>query len=198
VAIYNLATESRSAEVVPWLLQVGGDYEVRIGPDANADGEMDSQPAPAKIRIESRGQPVPVTIPSRQQIVLEVRQTGSSTGKKPELPDVAISKQDISYNARHRTVEVKIHNIGARRARNVLLTLWQDQREVGSVRVPNIEAPLSFDPQVVRVALPVAQPPEKLKLTARLRLAEGEREITLMNNEATVELNLLPASKDKP
>jgi hypothetical protein len=198
VVICNLATEPRSAAVVPWLLQVGGDFEVRIAPDANDDGEMDVQPTPQQIRMESRGQPVPVTIPARQQIVLDVRQTGAANGAKPELPDLALSREDVTYNAHDGTVEVTIHNIGARAARNVQVTLLQDQREIGTVHVPSIEAPLGFDPQVVRVALPLTTKPNRVTVTARLSLPEGQREITLVNNEATVELDLPPAKKDTP
>ncbi|MBM4090832.1 MAG: hypothetical protein FJ276_15625, partial [Planctomycetes bacterium] len=95
--------------------------------------------------------------------------------------------EDVTYNARHRTVEVTVHNIGARPARNVLVTLWQDQREVGTVRIPNIEAPLSFDPQFARVALPIAWTGDRVTVTVRLRLAGDEREITLANNQVTVD-----------
>jgi len=196
VVIYNMAQEQKAAAVVPWLLDVGGTYEVKIGPDDDNDGKMDSVAVSDTVKVETRGQDFPFTIQPRRQLVMEIRMV--KQGFAGALyPDPGISAEDITYEPKFKTVIVTVHNIGAKRAKNIRVRLYEGDNEIGTSLIPNIEAPLDFNPQIVRVgfAFEISKPVHKL--TAKLELESGEPEITKTNNKATAEITAEDADRFK-
>jgi len=183
VALYNLSGQEKMAAIVPWLLEIGSEYELRIGPDSDDNGRIDQVLVTKRVHLQYRGQEVEFQLPSRQQQVLEMRKIGQSGGTVL-APDVAISAEDIRFVPEHHRVEVMVHNVGASAARNVVVSLCEGDHEIAREIIPNVEAPMQLDPQVVRISFPFNARSE----TARLRVVldpDGQiEEITKRNNQA--------------
>lgn len=188
VAVYNLSDETKRAAVVPWLLDSGAKYECRIGPDRDNDGQMDEIAEKNIVLLENRGQEFPFRIESREQLVIEIVRVSDFQGRAL-FPDLALSSEDVAYNASMRTVEVSVHNIGGARAKGVSVILLDGEREIGRTRIPNIEAPLDLDPKIVRVGFRFEPSSTSHALTAVVELENGKPEITKVNNKVTLKVD---------
>ncbi len=183
LVIFNLSQATKSTAIIPWLLETGAQYELKLGPDADSDGRLDKVSESRTVSLEYRGQEVAFQLPSRTQYVVEMRKIGES-GRPPLAPDVALSPADIRFVPDYHQVEVAVHNVGAVAAKGVVVALYAGEREIGRQRIPNVDAPADFDPEVVRVSFSF-QPVSASETFKAVLDPEGSlKEITKRNNQA--------------
>jgi hypothetical protein len=184
VVLYNISQQEKSAGVIPWLLQVGAEYDFRIGPDSDSDGRMDGIAEQRTVRLRQRGQAVEFRVAGRSQVVIELSKRGQGAVISP-ASDLGLAASDIRFVPEYRRVDVTVHNVGSERARGVTVALFARDKEVGRVRIPNIEAPLDLDPKSVRVSFAFQPAGDTEELTAVVDPAGEIEEITKLNNRAT-------------
>jgi hypothetical protein len=185
VALFNISETEKKAGVIPWLLEVGAEYDFRVGPDRDGDGRMDGVAEQRTVRLKQRGQPVEFRFPGRSQMVVELAKRGEA-GKPALAPDLGLSSTDIRYAAEYRRVEVTVHNVGSSRAQGIAVVLLAGDREIGRLRIPNLEAPLDLDPKYVRVSFPYQPAGERQEFTVIVDPGGEIEEITKRNNRVTV------------
>ena len=86
---------------------------------------------------------------------------------------------------------MKVHNIGNKAARNVLVKLWagegDEKEEVGEAMVSYLESPLTLDPQTKLVSFLVEPEQRNKKLTVAIDPDDEIYEITERNNTLRLE-----------
>ena len=187
IALYSFADGPGSAEIVPWLLDVGPEYRIETGPDEDDDGLLDSVVMSKVRRLTHRGRGFLVDLPFRQSTILRIEhETGDPI--RSLAPDLALSSRDISFVPEYRRVDVTVHNIGGREARSFDVALYNGNRPVGRKRVPNLPAPEGLVPSTVRIGFPFVPKLSKGKFRAAVDEEGAIDEIAERNNVAEVEL----------
>jgi hypothetical protein len=183
VRLYNMSREERAGGVVPWGLQVGAQYRCRAGA-----GEQ-------TMVLRSLGQEIPVVLPGRTEIVLDVTRASEAPARRL-VSDLALSSADVRFIPEYHRLDVSVHNIGAAAARRVVVALMEGGREVGRQVIPNIEAPVDLDPKVVRVGFEFTPTRPRHAFTVVIDPDGTIEELTDRNNRVTVEIDT-PAAPRK-
>jgi hypothetical protein len=144
VAIFSFANEPRTAAVRTWRLPHGR-YQVRLGPDADDDGALDSVSREAPQRLY-RGARVEVVLPPQRLTLLDI----TPLTILPSIfarPDLALSSLDSS-RAADGTATVRVHNIGSATASQVSVTLMRNGERVATKVIEELAAPLDLKPRI--------------------------------------------------
>ncbi len=178
IAMMNLRQEPREGALRFWQLEPG-DYEVKIGPDANDDGVMDSVQSTRTLAIE-RMASMSVSLPPRQQMIYEFRQLKRGLSLH-QRPDVAITSDDIKREGGN--LQVTIHNIGGVEAKNITVAL-QDKngKLLASQTLAQLAAPLDLIPKAATIVLPYSAQATQVILDPQNALTE----ITKINNQVAL------------
>ncbi len=193
--IYSFLPEDREVGIRLWRLEVGGAYELKAGPDTDENWEMDEVGTAKEFVLEHRGDSVRFNLPSRQLQVVEVKQTKAPAARIKSMPDLGISDEDVFW-MHEGELAVKVHNIGNKAARNVLVKLWagegDEKEEVGEAMVSYLESPLTLDPQTKLVSFLVEPEQRNKKLTVAIDPDDEIYEITERNNTFRLEAEPAP------
>lgn len=161
-----------------WQLEPGK-YELKIGPDANDDGTMDSVTTTQTLDLK-RMIAVPVTLPSRRAMIYEFHQLKKYMPLR-ERPDVAISPDDVRHDGTN--INVKVHNIGAAEAKNIVVALRDKNGKVLASKVlSTLAAPLDLIPKTATVIVPAVAGATEVILDPESTLTE----ITEINNKVAL------------
>ena len=188
VVLYNMSEEPKEVGIRPWILAPGSVYMVKIGADTDGDGEMDGHSPGREWMLAQRGVPIVFELPARRQLVVEVNHLRRGAETKL-LPDVGISREDITYSSKSEQLIVKVHNVGSESARRVKLVVYDGDpadagAEIGRHVIPHIPAPIDLDPKTVRIGFPYNLQGSRHAIFAVLD-PDGEiDEITDVNNQA--------------
>jgi len=180
VALYNFAPQARQVTMRVWRLR-SGEYNVRIGPDADGDDTID-KPAVDRTERLFKYAPVRISLPSRTPYLAECRLLRELDPVEDRC-DLAIGHKDVVYDAKTDSVTVTVHSLGCKPTPEAtLLVTGEKGLELLRAVVPPMQAPLDFKPRTARfVARNV-----KAKGATRIRAAvdpEGKvAEITDENN----------------
>jgi hypothetical protein len=178
VAMMNLREQPREGALRFWQLEPG-EYELKIGPDANDDGVMDSVQSTRTLEIE-RMVSMPVSLPARQQMIYEFRQLQRGIPLH-QRPDVAITSDDIKREGDN--LHVTIHNIGGIDAKEVTVALKDKSGKILATQVlAQLAAPLDLIPKTATVVLPYSPQATQVILDPQNALTE----ITKVNNQVTL------------
>ena len=158
VALYNFTEKPLAGRMRVWRLDHGR-YRVRVGPDADDDGAMEDPVRVEEMELQ-RYAPIPLDLPPRQVTVLEAEQV-ERLDDILERADLALSPIDTRLAA-DGALEVKVHNIGARPARDVTVCLVRHDESVASRTIALIEDPYDLDPRIVSLGFPGAQPGDEV------------------------------------
>jgi hypothetical protein len=174
VAMVNLRTDPREGLFRVWMLDPG-QYELKIGPDANNDGVMDRVESTRALDLK-RMSPVTVSLPARRLMIYELHQLKAYTPLDQRC-DVAISADDVGRDGAN--LKVTVHNIGAVAAENVVVAVQDAHGKVlASTVIPRLEAPLDLMPKTAEVSLPASADAATVVLDPQHKLTE----ITEANN----------------
>jgi len=176
VRLYNMSRDERAGGVVPWALPVGAEYRCRAGTQEQT------------MMLRSLGQEIPVTLPGRTEVVLEVTRT-TGTSKQRLVSDLSLSSADVRFVPEYHRLDVTVHNIGAAAARKIVVILMEGGREVGRQVIPNIEAPVDLDPKVVRIGFEFTPAKPRHAFTVVIDPDGKIEELTDRNNRVTVEID---------
>ncbi len=187
VQLFSFHPEPRSAELVPWLLDVGPNYKVTSGLDSDVDGHPDQAPVTVLRQLVHRGQGFAVEVPSRTAVVVDIRYE-SGEPSQAHAADLALSRQDIEFVPEYRRVDVTVHNVGAAAARAFDVAVYRGGELVGRRTVPHLPAPSSLVPSTVRVGFPFSPTEDAGRFRAVLDEGGQVPEITERNNSAQAEL----------
>lgn len=188
VALYSLSRQTETVKIVPWLLDVGPVYKIEVGPDDDADGDLESITREHSRRLAHRGLGFAVELPPRQGTVVRV-QWESGKPNRSLAADLAVSPRDIQFIPEYRRVDVTVHNIGAIPARSLEVALYEADRLVGRQLVPGVQAPDALLPAAVRVGFPFTPKSPRGKFRAVVDATNGIPEISERNNEAQADLD---------
>lgn len=197
VVIYNFDHQQKDASLISWTLRPGDEFELTAGPDNDSDTLADEITQRKTLRVESLAQEVRFRIPGRTQLVLDLRRIAQGTAPRL-LPDLALTKEDIAFRGEFGKIDVAVHNIGGAAAEDCDVILLDDaNRELGRQAIPHLPAPDQLDARIVRVAFPIDLTKLLGKtLTVRVEAQSGDKEITLVNNQASATCPLkLPPRK---
>jgi hypothetical protein len=143
VLLYSFAEAPRPGRLTFWAL-AHGRYRLTLGPDADGDDRPD-RIARDEVVVLHRGASLPVTLPPRQAIVLELRQQ-QPLDDLLARPDLAVSPLDLKVEG--GAVTGFVHNIGAAPSPATEVVLVDAAgKAVARQAVPPIEAPLDLVPR---------------------------------------------------
>lgn len=179
LTMFNLRETPRKGTLRVWQLEPG-QYELKIGPDANDDSVMDSV-ASTQILDLKRMSAVPVSLPSRCAMIYEFRQLKKYAPLR-ERSDVAISPADIRHD--DTKINVTVHNIGGAEAKNITVALVDQNGKILTSKVlSTLAAPLDLLPKTATVTLPSHSNATEVVLDPQNALTE----ITELNNSVKLE-----------
>jgi len=183
--IYSFLPEDREVGIRPWRLQVGGKYELKVGPDTDENWEIDEAGTTKEFVLEHRGDSVRFNLPSRQLQVVEVRQTKAPVVQAKYSPDLGISDEDVFWLS-DQEVAARVHNIGSKSASNIrveLSVVEEDERQkVGEAVISYLDSPLTLDPQTKLVSFLVKEELRGGPLVVTIDPDDEIYEITERNN----------------
>jgi hypothetical protein len=186
-ALYSMAPDPKEASVLPWLLDLGAEYSLEVGPDRNQDGRMDQVAESRVFTLAQRGQEIRVRFPARTTWIVDVRKTREVASPRVLLPDLALSPEDIRFVAEYQRVDVTVHNVGSAAARGARVLLYDGDLQMGSQTIPNIDAPLNLDPKSVRVGFHFVPSRTRHTLKAVIDHDGRIKEINESNNSAVAD-----------
>ncbi|MEE8428879.1 MAG: CARDB domain-containing protein [Gammaproteobacteria bacterium] len=157
-----------------------GQGELRIGPDANADGTMDSVTQTVPIAEIRKGTEVRFTIPSNALQLIQIIVTNPQPRDLTGLPDLAVGYQDIQIA--NDQARVTVHNIGTGATGNVTVRLLDTTSTViGAVEQINLAGFTDMNP--VTTSLNWTIPAGRTAGSVVLDQEQTVDEITELNNQ---------------
>ncbi len=193
--IYNFGTSNASLGMQLWRKLPFGDYDIDLG-TAKSDDTIDTNDPVQTLNgvaLHRPGSLVPLSVPPGTLQKLEVRLQGAPL-VLPELEDLAVGIDDISYDASNGELVIKVHNLG----RKVSVPATVDvhairQRPRGGglqitivaqgASVPPVNGTDKFVVSHTEIRLPFTPIPGA---TIKVQLFAGADEITSSNNSVEV------------
>ena len=144
VALYNFSDAQLEGLMRVWRLDHGR-YRVRLGPDADDDGTMDAIAEEHTIEL-LRYAPIDLALPPGQVTIIEATQI-EKLDDIMERADLALSPIDTKLDSKGG-VDVRVHNIGAKPARDIVVKLLRGEAVIGSKTIDHIEDPHDLEPRI--------------------------------------------------
>lgn len=185
VWLVNTGEETIAPVMRAWRLEHGR-YEVRLGADADGDGQIDDAAEPGTVEL-ARGMRMPVpALQPRRPAVLEITQT-EALEPITDRPDLAIGEGDLAIDPATGQATLTIHNIGARNAGPFTVRVARKGREEQTaVEIAGLPAPQGFAPSRVEVGLPGLNLSAGATMLVAVDPEDAIAEITEDNNEAVL------------
>ncbi|MBL8897579.1 MAG: hypothetical protein JNM84_08125 [Planctomycetes bacterium] len=184
--LFNFDPRARDVELRVWRGLDLGDYELRLGNDANHDDQLDGSPhTTLPVRLERRGQTL--RLPSVPSGVLQIVQL-VRLAPLPPAPalraDPALSSHDVRLVSATQ-LEVLVHNLGNTAVpAGAQLELLQGAQVLATANLPAIPAPLDLTPRSITANLPYAPPQPGAPI--QLRVLTTAPQITSFNDAISV------------
>jgi hypothetical protein len=176
--LYNFDSEPLEGSMRVWTLQPGS-YQLRLGVDGDNDDTFDVNPEPRSVTLQ-RADRIPITLPPKQILVLELIQTEAHPALFPR-PDLAISAREIRIQG--DTLVVPVHNIGSADAPATEIVVKDDNGQIlAREQVPPLAAPLDLIPKIHTLPMPLPKLDPGTILHIELDAAKQVREIYEGNN----------------
>ncbi len=178
VLLYNFDSKPLKGRMRVWTLQPGR-YQLSLGVDNDSDDTPDAKSEQRAVTLQ-RADAIPLTLPPKQVVVLELNQTETHPTLFPR-PDLAISPREVRIEG--DVLVVPVHNIGSMDAPTTELVVRDDQgRALARAQVPPLAAPLDLIPKVHTLRLPVPEVAPGTTLDIELDPANRVHEIYEGNN----------------
>ena len=178
LAMFNFTNTPQTGLIRVWRLE-NGKYDVRIGIDDNDDGEINQEVSKTNMTLH-RYSPINFTIPPRKIIIIEAKQTKKLDNLRART-DVAVSPFEMKFTP-GQPLNIKVHNIGAKEAKNVKVVLKRGGKVVAEKIISNLPAPLDLKPKIVIVTFKDVQANDEVILDPENQIDE----ITKHNNRVLV------------
>jgi hypothetical protein len=174
--------------LVPWKLELGAEYRVTWGPDAEGNGELGRNSGELVFRLNERGQSVDIPLETGQAYAVKIVQT-TPTALQSLLPDLAVGPEDVDYSADWELLFVSVHNIGAAPTGEYEVLVQETEsgrswRAVGNALAP----PLDLTPKKTRFGFKFQPTKDKHLFEIQVRHLKDQPEISSRNNSLKVEV----------
>ncbi|MCX6376775.1 MAG: hypothetical protein NTU88_12205, partial [Armatimonadetes bacterium] len=190
---YNFAAKPRTVGLRFWRL-APGDYTWRLGVDSDGDDEIERALKSGKLRVKERGERLRLSLPARQVLVLEVRQS-SVRGSASGLPDIAVAADEVTVRRSvlspdEADIVVPIHNLGPAPAENVTVNIKVEQGAVSQLITRKLSLPACSDlePAYRTIHAGFSLLPGSIRLTVSASF--NGNEITRRNNACRVPVTI--------
>ncbi|MHC4874119.1 MAG: hypothetical protein ACYTFY_19900 [Planctomycetota bacterium] len=144
LSIYNFKKEKLTGTLRLHRL-FNGNYEVRTGIDNNDDGTIDNETEKANKKLQ-RYSSLNLTLEPQKITVIEIKQLEKYDNIK-DRADPALSPIDTKLDS--GTASVKLHNIGAKAARDVKVIMKRKGKVIAEKTIPEIAAPIDLKPKII-------------------------------------------------
>ena len=171
VSFYNFKDTQEKGALRVWRLEPG-QYKVALGLDENDDNRIDRVLNEQNLDLQ-RYSTFDITLPAGKICVLNITQIKKYDDLRHRA-DLALSPLDASL-AKNGSVVVRVHNIGAKTAENITVTLMRGGRIIATHAIDPLEAPLDLAPRIKEVTFQNTQPGDIITLdpdNAILEIAE--------------------------
>jgi len=171
VSFFNFKDTPQKGALRVWRLEPGR-YKVMLGLDEDDDNRIDRVLRERSLDLR-RYAAFDITLPSKKICVLDVSQIKKYDDLRRRA-DLALSPLDSSL-AKNGSVVVRVHNIGAKTAENITVTLTRRGQTIATRTIDALEAPLDLGPRIKEVTFQDAQPGDVITLdpdNAILEIAE--------------------------
>ncbi len=177
---YNFEPAAQTGKLRVWRLEPGT-YRVRTGIDTNGDDKIDEplgQPRTLDLR---RYEPIPITLPSRKLVVVDVTQIANDPVPLAQRCDLGITREDAVRD--ETTLTVKVHNLGCEASGPFSVAVKDsDAKTLATQKHHGLDGVLDLQPKVA--AFTFADLPTSGSL--RVEVRGPAKEITEVNNTAEV------------
>ncbi|MFC1734710.1 hypothetical protein ACFL1X_01240 [Candidatus Hydrogenedentota bacterium] len=186
---YNFNENDEPVQMKLWKLEVGGEYEVKVGIDDNDDDKIDKVIKSFPYKQVHRGDAIKFVIPARKAVVVDVEQTKAGKGMPKRVVDLAMAPVDINYD--DGNLSVTVHNIGNLDCGKFKVNVWQGEAKTGkllkSFERSSLEAPNDLEPRLTTESiswqLPKSATTDKpVRITVEIDADDAHYEITEVNN----------------
>ena len=177
VLLYSFHDEPREIGMRVWRL-AEGTYRIGYGKDADRDDMIDAVLEERETAL-SRWSRIPLTVPPRIQMVLELDQVAKG-GDIRNRPDLALSHRDLVYHRAESALIVVVHNIGAVATPASEIVLSRAGKVLARKEVPALPAPTDFLPKKTEVRFDGIDDPAGIAV--QVDPADRVDEITESNN----------------
>lgn len=190
VLLFNFNKRRKNATLRLWQLEPG-EYELTVGPDTDGDDEAEEVAHRKKLSVRRATQvslPIPFGVPQVAHFGQLSRKTISRL-----LPDLAIGRDDVSYNKRDRSLEVVVHNIGAKAVGPFEVKLLTERgRTIDAKKLAGLEAPIDLTPRTALIRFPMKEKALEEVRAVSVESVNRELEITTENNRVAGPLSESP------
>jgi hypothetical protein len=195
VLMYGFHHGTKDAGLVLWELENGGTYQVTVGDDNDGDGVVDTVDYTRTFEYLTKGQEVPIKLVGSAEKLVTVRQVENGTDVRVLLPDLAITREDISENATTGKLDILVHNIGANVSGPFFVTVEDADladNDLARVWSGNLSQPVDLLPSTRLISLRLERAPSFGNVSVTIGPIPGSDfiEITTLNNRAEASLNL--------
>ena len=185
VLIYNFNKSRKSIEFRVWQLE-SGRYEVTVGVDHDGDDSEDAVEYRQTVDVR-RGTRIRVPVQFAKLQVVRVTQK-SKSDEPALLPDLALCRSDIEYQAREQLLEVTVHNVGSVDSGPFTVELQRTKgRVIASKSLDGLAAPIDLKPRRALVSFPLDRKACGKVRRVVVRPRKPTLEITDENNAVSVE-----------
>jgi hypothetical protein len=151
IVAFNMAKTFQDVNLRIWELE-NGTYDVFEGTDLNDDDQADIITTRRTLPLK-RYSVVPLTLRPRRTTIIEIKQAQKGTPIW-ELPDLAISAEDLQFDPINERGQLVIHNIGSKKSPAFTLEVENEKREILlKKQLDGIDAPVDFLPKKTVVDL---------------------------------------------
>ena len=159
VLLYGLRDEPADIVLRTWQL-TPGKYALQLGPDADNDRQIDKAEMAHEIEInEQRANAVAFTLPPRRLMVLELKQIEAFPDSGFELPDLAISPEDMHFDPVKSILTVRVHNVGIKPVGPFEISLRDAAgKTLATAKAEALDWPSDLLPRTLNVKFMVKEP----------------------------------------
>jgi len=181
LVVFNSSKSLQDVILRVWELE-NGTYDVIEGTDVNGDDQAEVVTTNRTLPLK-RHVAIPVSLRPRRTTVIEIKQTHKGTPLW-ELPDLAISSEDVQYDAATDRLKMTIHNIGGKKSPPFELTVESEKRTpLFKKELDGLEAPTDLQPKTVTVELSGLRNRGARSIIIKLDPGDHVEEITDENNQ---------------
>jgi hypothetical protein len=186
VIAYNLAKSLQDVDMRVWELE-NGSYQVVEGTDVNGDDQIDVVTTKRTLSLRRRVA-IPLALRPRKVTIIEISQLQKGTPLWG-LPDLAISREDLQYDAATDQGKLIIHNIGGKKSSSFTLVVENEKKAVLLRKeIDGLEAPVDLKPKTVSTELSGLRTRGARTLVLRIDPENKVEEITEENNQLRMQI----------
>ena len=185
ILAHNYADSPKQLRMKLWRVLTPGSYQIRLGPDANFDDQIDGTGTVVLRDFEHKGAFVDLQLPSDTPFVIELLQLATSSNPAPQL-DLGLSEDLFRLQGDHYVATVSnlgnLDYAGGTATLELVAESATESVSIPALLAPGIPGSSGLDAQTWTHTFSLPPNPEE---TLNLRILHSGDEITKENNDVT-------------